>query len=30
MRHQVVVYGTARTIPDTKDIVITVKSMQLR
>jgi hypothetical protein len=30
MRHQVVVYGTARPIPDTKDIVITVESMQLR
>ena len=30
MRHQVVVYGTARPIPDTKDIVITVESIQLR
>lgn len=30
VRHQVVVYGTARPIPDTKNIVITVESMQLR
>lgn len=30
MRHNVVVYGTARPIPDTTDIVITVESIQLR